>query len=254
MEGLIKVAGWDNPGRKIDVVFVHGLDGDPVKTWQYNGEAGMFWPEWLGSDEPSAGIWSLGYAVKSSAWRGNTMPLSDRATNALDQLTIEGIGLRPLIFICHSLGGLLVKQMLRHAYDLGNEEFKKLAEQTRGVVFLSTPHSGSDFAGWIKHLGGILRTTVSVDELQAHHDRLRELNIWYRNHPATALMRILVYCEKKPVAGVLVVNESSADPGIRGVNPVPMDEDHVSICKPKDRNSQIYRRVLRLIEDTIANP
>jgi hypothetical protein len=53
-------------------------------------------------------------------------------------------------------------------------------------------------------------------------------------------------------AGILVVNETTADPGIVGVIPIPVDENHVSICKPASKDSQIYRRVKRLVEDIVA--
>jgi hypothetical protein len=253
MEGLNKISGCDNANRLADTIFVHGLDGDAITTWHPKSEPDKFWPKWLGDDMPNVGIWSLGYAVSSSAWRGPTMPLADRATNALDLLELDGIGARSVIFVCHSLGGLLVKQMLRHAHDFGNADYKKIADHTKAIVFLSTPHSGADLANWMKHIGGLLRVTVSIDELKAHHPRLRELNIWYRNHPQTPSIKTLVYCEKRPYAGILVVNETSADPGIAGVVPIPMDEDHISICRPVDKNSQIYRRVLRLIQNVI-NP
>src|SRR5205085_5011720 len=128
-----------------------------------------------------------------SAWKGATMPLADRATNTLDLLEIDGIGHRSVIFICHSLGGLLVKQVLRHAHDYGNPDYKRIAEHTRAIVFLSTPHSGSNIADWLSHLRTLLRTTVSVEELEAHHPRLRELNTWYRNHSLTPMIKTLVY-------------------------------------------------------------
>lgn len=249
VDGLNKITGCDKPDRTADVIFVHGLDGDALSTWRAEGKQENFWPRWLGDDFPDVGVWSLGYAVSSSAWKGNSMPLADRATNTLDQLELDGIGHRPVIFICHSLGGLLVKQMLRHANDFGNPDYQRIADQTRGLVFLSTPHSGSNIANWIKHLGTLLRTTVSVDELEAHHPRLRELNTWFRNHPKTLQIKILVYCEKRKLKGLLVVDESSADPGIPGVVPVPMDDDHTTICKPKDRTAQIYRRAKRLVEE-----
>ena len=142
--------------------------------------------------------------------------------------------------------------MLRSGLDFGNPAWKAIATQTRAIVFLSTPHSGADLASWIQYIGGLLRTTVSVEELEAHHPRLRELNLWYRGHVADFDLATVVYCEKRPVAGILVVNETTADPGIVGVIPVPVDEDHVSICKPASKDSQIYRRVKRLIEDIVA--
>ncbi len=251
MDGLLKVSGCDRPDRVADVVFVHGLDGDARTTWHPKDRPDAFWPAWLGEDVPAVGVWSLGYAVSASAWKGHAMPLADRASNVLDLLELDGIGRRPLAFVCHSLGGLLVKQVLRSAGDFGNPAWKAIATRTKAIVFLSTPHSGADLASWIKYIGGLLRTTVSVEELEAHHPRLRELNLWYRSHVVDFDLATVVYCEKRPIAGILVVNETTADPGIVGVIPIPVDEDHVSICKPASKDSQIYRRVKRLVEDIV---
>jgi hypothetical protein len=206
----------------------------------------------LGEDFPDVGIWSLGYEVEPFRWKGNSMPLADRATNVLDLLDSYGIGDRPIIFITHSMGGLLVKQILRNARDYG--KWSAIAQKTRGIVFLSTPHSGSDMASWIKHIGGIVQTTVSVEELEAHHSRLRELNLLYRNDEQFSQVPMLVYCETRPTKGILVVNQTSADPGIKGVIPVPMDCDHISICKVGDRKSQIYRQVKRFIQKNLTTP
>lgn len=255
MDGLQKISGCDRPDRPdrvADVVFVHGLDGDARTTWHPKERPDAFWPAWLGEDVPAVGVWSLGYAVSASAWKGHAMPLTDRATNILDLLELDGIGRRPVVFICHSLGGLLVKQLLRHAGDFGHPAWKTIATQTKAIVFLSTPHSGTDLASWVQYVGTLLRTTVSVEELEAHHPRLRELNTWYRGQVASLGIKTVVYCEKRPVAGILVVNETTADPGIVGVVPIPVDEDHVSICKPASKDSQIYRRVKRLIEEVVA--
>jgi hypothetical protein len=104
------------------------------------------------------------------------MPLYDRADNTLDLLALDGIGQRPLAFVCHNLGGLLIKQALRNALDAPNPRWQALARQARLIVFLCTPHSGASMANWIQYLGKLLRTTVSVAELEAHHPRLRELN------------------------------------------------------------------------------
>ncbi len=182
------------------------------------------------------------------------MPLADRATNVLALLETEGLGERPIVFVTHSMGGLLTKQLLRHARDFGDPNWVKVAGQTRGIVFLSTPHSGSDIAGWVKHIGLVLRSTVSVDELRAHDPRLRELNTWFRNNVQLMQIRAEVYCEKLPTRGFVVVNETSADPGIAGVVAVPLDDDHISICKPTSRNTLVYKRTLRFIQQCLVQP
>jgi pimeloyl-ACP methyl ester carboxylesterase len=178
------------------------------------------------------------------------MPLTDRATNILDLLDSYEIGDRPIIFITHSLGGLLVKQMLRKGRDLG--KWSAIASHTKGIVFLSTPHSGSDMASWINYIGGILQTSVSVEELKAHHSHLRDLNLFYRNDEQFSQIPMLIYCETRPTGPVLVVNQTSADPGIKGIIPIPMDFDHISICKVADKKSQIYRQVKRFIEKNLT--
>lgn len=252
-QGLQPIAGCDNAARLADVIFVHGLDGGSWSTWHPQGQPGLFWPAWLGEDVPGLGIWSLGYAVSASAWRGHSMPLYDRAEHTLDLLELDGIGQRPVAFICHSLGGLLIKQLLRTAHDTPNPAWQGLARHTRLMVFLSTPHSGANLASWLHYVGTLLRTTVSVDELEAHQPRLRELNDWYRDQHAALGLTTFVYYEKRPVAKILVVDASTANPGIPGVRPIPLDEDHVSICKPASRDGQVYRRVKRLLEDLLQS-
>ena len=254
MSTLTRISTDDPADCLADVVFVHGLDGDGRSTWHPKGEPDKFWPLWLAEDLPRTAVWSVDYEASSIAWKGATMPLVDRATNLLDLLSLDGIGERPVVFVCHSLGGLVVKQMMRSGADFGNALYARMAANTKAIVFISTPHSGANIANWISHLGALLRTTVTLDELKAHDPALRNLNTWYRNRNAEPAVRTTVYCEKQALAGILVVDETSADPGIPGVVPVPLDEDHASICKPASRSAQLYKGVKQAIKVALANP
>ncbi len=255
---LIPIIGTENENRTADIIFVHGLGGDALSTWhpQNKKEKQNSWLSWLGDDFKDAGVWSLNYEVEPFRWKGNTMPLADRAINILDLLNDYDLGDRPLIFITHSLGGLVVKQLLRHGYDFGNPDWRKMVGQTKGIVFLSTPHSGADIANWMKYIGGVLGTSVSVKELEANNSRLLELNEVYRNHEVLSQIPIKVYCETETTFGVIVVDRTSANPGIPGATPVPLEKDHLSIAKPKSKEDRPYRGVRKFIKEqlTYAQP
>lgn len=243
VDGIEKIIGCSDDDHVADIVFVHGLDGDAMSTWHPKDHPEAFWPKWIGEAFPTAGVWSLGYKAASIGWTGTSMPLTDRATNVLSLLETVGIGKRPVIFVVHSLGGLVVKQALRHACDLGNPDWKSIAQNTRGIVFLATPHSGSDLANYLKYLGTLLRTTVTVEELKAHDGSLRQLNLWFRNNCAGMGIRVEVLFETQTTCGVTVVDPTSSDPGIAGVIPIPIDADHISICKPDSKSHPVFARV-----------
>jgi predicted alpha/beta hydrolase family esterase len=250
--GLIKISGCENASRSGDVIFVHGLGGNAWSTWHpkelYDDN---FWLTWLGKDLLDVGIWSFGYAAEPFEWKGATMPLFDQASNLLDWLEICDIGQRPLIFVAHSLGGLLVKKMLNTAQTFSKQA---VSEQTKGIVFLATPHTGSHLAKLIDNIGILARTTVSVDELKAHAPQLRELNEWYRENVRSLAIATKVYYEMQPTQGILVVDPDSANPGIERVKPVAIPDNHISICKPKSRESQVYLGVKKFIQECIRSP
>lgn len=254
---LISLVNTEKQERIADIIFIHGLGGDALDTWRHSKnqqDDDNFWPIWLGKDLPQMGIWSLAYEVEPTKWKGSTMPLVERADNSLDLLEIKGIGKRPIFFITHSMGGLLVKQMLRNANDSGNDAWQQILENTRGIVYLATPHSGSTIASFLKFIGADILTSVSVKELEAHHPRLLELNRVHRNKDIFNQIPIKVYGENKPIKPIgIVVDKTSVDPGRAGVTPIILDRDHISICKPESTEDRLYVGVKQFIEANIRN-
>lgn len=248
----MKISGCDNPKRVGDVIFIHGLMGHPWDTWQSGkGEKDNFWPAWLGEELPELGIWSLGYEIEPLAWQGDTLPLVERAINILALFDAYNIGDRPLMFITHSMGGLLAKQMLHHAFDFGTARWQAIVQQTQGIVYLSTPHSGTDLTSWVQYIGTLVGNSINFPELESTHSQLRELNLLYRHHQYLSKIPVEVYCETQKTGDILVVNETIADPGIPGVQPIAIDENHISICRPAAKDSLVYKRVKQFIEQQL---
>ena len=254
--------------RRADVVFVHGLMGDPFGTWRCGDTDETSWPHWVAKEFPDVGVWSLGYPAPLSRWptkvrlllglfvqmrastiaKGHAMRLQRRAVNVLDRLAQKGIGQRPLVFVCHSLGGLLVKQVLRAA-DMSREPGKEaIAESISDILFLATPHHGADLAVLAKHLENLLQTSVIVDDLIAHGVHLEELAEDYKTYAGRYGFETHTYFEDIGIRGseVLVVNSTSANPGI-GRRPVGLDRDHGSICKPEKRDDPVCDRLREIL-------
>lgn len=255
MTGLIEISGCNNLNRWGDVVFVHGLGGHPLKTWHPEEKPdNNSWLYWLGEDLKDVGIWTFGYEAAFSNLKGRTMPRFDQARNLLQWLNNKSIGKdRPLVFITHSLGGLLVKQALLTAVDY--PQYKVLTTNIKGIVFLATPHNGSHLANAVGILSQILRTTVSVKELENNNPWLRDLEAKYRQNIGQRNNQLKiateVYYETHDTLIYKVVDEGSADPGLLDVMPIAVAADHITIAKPHSRQDLVYEGVKNFIQENL---
>ncbi len=143
-----QLAAAENP--VMGIIFIHGLSGDPSETWTTdNGEEE--WPHWLFDEFPNVAVYALGYpASMFEKWAKKEMDIFERATSTLDYMLAKGIGERPLVFVTHSLGGILAKTIIRKSCDSDDKNWKKVSEQAKLVVFLATPHTGASLASILK--------------------------------------------------------------------------------------------------------
>ncbi len=252
MSQLYPISGCENPERNCDVVFVHGARQGGIKAWQQHGAGTKeSFPHWLGQDLPSVGIWTLEYESGFFAVQGHRMPLQDQALTALGDLEVNGFGARPVVFIAHSVGGLLVKQLLLIARDSQQPQWKKILNQTRGVVFISTSHLGFHIPKFaLKFLH------KSVAELSYRNPLLIKLNDAFRDLVKTQALRIKIYYEaRKSLYGlryIIQVSKESADAVIPGVTPIPVNKGHNTICKPETRQDKVYLGAKQLVQACIT--
>ncbi len=235
-----------------DVIFVHGMAGGPYETWNVSeGNQNIHWAKWLAEVRPDLNFWTLAYPASPSQWKGTALPLQYRATNILALLKTRGIGKRPVCFIAHSLGGLLVKQMLHTSIDGGTKEYNYIGKSVRGVVFLSTHHTGADLATLVRYLRFIFRSSVVIEDMTADAPILMELNIWYLNKFEELGIKNKVFFENWPTFGFIVVDVSSGALIARGERPIGIDADHITICKPVNKYSLVYASTRDFVNEVI---
>ena len=231
---------------KLDVVFIHGLNGDPLVSWGFNTRPS--WATWISEKHPQISVWSLRYRVESSWWRGGSMPLFDRALNVIATMQTRLVDEQPLALICHSYGGLLAKQLLRSA-ELA-PEYRSLVGRVEAIVFFGTPHSGSSIPNYIRTLSAILRSSSAMHELRRNGGLLRDLDHWFRNNVDTSRVKIISYYETMPTFGLQVVDEESADPKLKGVNAVGIDANHFDLPRPTTADARV-RQVLNVFDNIV---
>lgn len=100
----------------LDIVAIHGLNGHREKTWT-DRTTGLNWlsnDQCLPKDIPHARVLSFGYNSKTYFSRSNS-DVREFASDLLAEIQAsrrtEFERQRPMIFLCHSLGGLVFKQV-----------------------------------------------------------------------------------------------------------------------------------------------
>ncbi|XP_044277940.1 protein SERAC1 isoform X2 [Varanus komodoensis] len=259
---------------KADVLFVHGLLGAAFKTWRQQDveqsaaekdvdmedDYSECWPKtWLASDCPSLRILSVEYDTHLSDWKAKCPvesyreSLAYRSTELLKKLRAAGIGDRPLVWLSHSMGGLLVKKMLLDASM--DPEMDSIINNTRGIVFYSVPHHGSRLAEYSINVRFLLFPSVEVKELSKDSPALKALNDDFLSFAKDKNFPILSFAETLPtrvgrMLNLHVVPVESADLGIGEL--IPVEVSHLNICKPKNKDSFLYLHTLKFIQDTLA--
>lgn len=251
---------------KTHVLFVHGLAGHFEMTWTMKGSSSsVLWPRWLAEDISGIGLWLVGYPAAKTNWGGHGMPLSDRADNILARLLAEPrLKKGSIIFVVHSLGGLVVEQLLRNAHrdSVNNRKTEDFLYRIRRIAFLGTPHRGALLANVGKALWFLVRPSAATRDLPLGNPQLRDLNFWYRQYSRGNGIKNLVLAEGRPermfgfalpeVIGT-VVSSDSADAGLPEL-PIKVDESHTSISKPANREAEVYVHLKNFISQPFGAP
>ncbi|PVH70814.1 hypothetical protein DL98DRAFT_521398, partial [Cadophora sp. DSE1049] len=166
---------------RVDIIAVHGLnprsknDRDHAwDTWRKpSGPEGHLWlRDELPQHVPETRIFL--YEYNSTAVYGKDRDtFIGKANELLEAIRIErrGTESRPILFLGHSMGGLLIKQALINAHN--NPKYTTIKEATKGLAFFATPHYGGDWM--LVSLGGVVAKIAMAVGFQKGDDVLETL-------------------------------------------------------------------------------
>ncbi|KAK0706100.1 hypothetical protein B0T26DRAFT_805967 [Lasiosphaeria miniovina] len=140
----------------VDLVLVHDLSGDVTASWE-SPTSNVVWPKHL--LPLSQEVRQESFRVLSFEYNGNTAvagnaapaggnTVDENASDLLSELGSQRRGQpadRPIIFVAHGYGGLIVKATLSRSRELATSNINQAAI---GVVFLATPYNGSHIGNW----------------------------------------------------------------------------------------------------------
>ena len=257
--GLTVLYEPDGP-PSADIIFVHGLGGSSRQTWSENRDPALFWPlEWLPHEVSlsSARILTFGYNAHFAQLSGkaNILNISDFAKELLYALRFATgaeqrplrIGTVPIIFVAHSMGGLVAKK----ACILGQNDvhYRDIIQSIAAVVFLSTPHRGTDLAETLNRILSACIFAFSpkqyIEELRRNSPTLQEINDQFRNFAGS--IDLVFFFETQPttvgISSLLILQRDSSTLGYPEEITKPLDADHHDVCKYSDRQHSNYRSV-----------
>ncbi|KAI4263424.1 MAG: hypothetical protein L6R42_001427 [Xanthoria sp. 1 TBL-2021] len=253
----------------LDIVFIHGLGGDSRKTWSRDHNPDLFWPGlWLPleTELERARIFTFGY--HANFWPGEAKSMAsitDFAKELLFELrfgkTLEGekfdIGETPLIFVTHSMGGLIAKKACLLGQN--DEHYKALAQSISAIIFLSTPHRGSNLAEILNRIlvASFQSARNFITDLNRSSMALEEINEQFR-HIAPRLS-IWSFYETLPTSigprKMMVLEKDSAILGYSKEISRPLYADHHGVCKyssPEDANYVSVRNALGTLAEEMT--
>ncbi|KUJ24267.1 uncharacterized protein LY89DRAFT_16754 [Mollisia scopiformis] len=285
-KGLCVVS--EDEHAQVDIVFVHGLGGDPHETWctrdttkKVNWMTDLL-PEDIRSTTPSR-ILTFGYSqrlfsIPSYGFLGKrTRPsiLDNKVIKYLPQaLYLHSKGLmeeltilrgeyardRPIIFVAHNLGGLIVKSTLVQASaDVGEySRHKAIQLSTTGVLFFGTPQRETSRKSWSKLLTRIFTVSlelpaISLGESITAQAELFDLQVQRYKSIEMNFQNYAFYekymTQKEPSVKLYVVPEESVLP--TNARPwwhkIRLDRNHQNMVK-FERDDEDYQIVLGCIK------
>lgn len=139
------------------------------------------------------------------------------------------------------------------------EHLRSVYVSTFGILFLGTPHNGSDMAKWGLLLHNICSAVLPkkfmesspqlIQTLRTNNETLQHINSLFADIMGRFHIYLFHETRSMDIRGTreVIVDEASAAPYLEGVERMGIEADHSHMCKFDDENSPGYEVVAEAI-------
>lgn len=219
----------------------------------------VFWPrDILPKVFPMARILTWGYDVQIDKIMSAASKASifNHAETLLVDLAMirrtEGEKTKPIIFIAHSLGGIVVKDALSLSRN-ENTFFNEIFPATKGVMFLGTPHHGSNVATLGKIAFELSRVFLKdpnvqiLRGLETNSETLERISRNFGQILSTGRIQVHSFREELETNGVEIVDAHSSTIGYFYETRGSLHANHRNMAKFTSVDDVKFQRVASVL-------
>ncbi|KAI4272476.1 MAG: hypothetical protein LQ337_005274 [Flavoplaca oasis] len=219
---------------KLDLVFVHGLSDDWQSTWN---KAGISWIEkFLPKDIPSTRILTCGWGTQDVSQKDPSLGIR----GLQDYEKKRDNKMRPVVFLAHSLGGLILQNFLQHCDPA-------LRLSTKGIMFFGTPNSFQNIYHRTRFVHAMALVGYNFDDeyLSFLASTSEGFSAWLNETPFTG--RVVCFYETLPITDdVVVLDKISAT--LPHCEAEGLDASHLDMTKFSSTTDTNYQIVLQYLK------
>lgn len=243
-----------NNNNKNLILFIHGLTGSN-ETWK-NEVTNNTFPELLLKDDLIKNNFDIAYfeyyssflnikeklsIIKSFISKDKSTPKNISVSEISDLLNMrinyELENYESIVIIAHSMGGLIAKKTILDFAENGNSKIKLF-------LSLAVPHLGASLADY----GGFISSNIQIKHLKPFREEsMALLEKWDKSS---------VLPTTKYYAGLyegIVDIRSAIPPHTKEDDKIKVDENHITIAKPKDEKNIVVSSTLKFLKDFLKN-
>ncbi|CAN7246911.1 alpha/beta fold hydrolase [Paenibacillus sp. LjRoot56] len=235
----LKKIGSGPTDSRFAIIFLHGIGGSLYDTWR-NDSYSQTLIEMLDQDPllRDAEFYSYGYRTGVKPWQYDFTTVAELLHS---DIKVELPG-KEIIFVAHSMGGLVVQQYIVNRYETFDSSNLK---SVKGVVYLSVPFHGSGLA----ELFPKIFANKQIKSLRRKNPQLALLEGNWNKYAYRGGVEALPENLKHNISQIAlrgerdrVVASASSTPLYLGAEVIAVDEGHSSICKV-DSSSTVYKTI-----------